>query len=66
MIVDKALPQMVTNFGKVVEFATETKQNLYLGGIPNQMSKKALVGFHLKQTHSLHGISDDLHASFFS
>jgi hypothetical protein len=55
MIVDGALPQTITNYGKVSQFATDTKQNLYIGGIPHHLSKKAMAGFHLKQTHSLHG-----------
>uniref|UniRef100_A0A914CNL9 Protein slit n=1 Tax=Acrobeloides nanus TaxID=290746 RepID=A0A914CNL9_9BILA len=63
MLVDGALPQTITNYGKVSQFATDTKQNLYVGGIPHHLSKKAMAGFHLKQTHSLHGCISNVYVN---
>lgn len=53
--VDELKAQTVNNTGKIDIFEVKTKQNLYLGGLPKFVSRKALLGFHLKNTKSLKG-----------
>lgn len=54
--VDETQAQTVNNTGIIEIFETKSKQNLYLGGLPKNVSQKALMGFHLKNTQSLKGL----------
>jgi hypothetical protein len=51
----------VTNFGPRNKFALNSKQRLYLGGLPLEKGSKALAKFHLKDSKSLEGCISDVY-----
>lgn len=52
--------QTVINYGRNSQFALNSKQHLYLGGLPSEVASNALAKFHVKDTKSLEGCISDV------
>lgn len=46
---------MVTNYGRINQFRLSSKQNLYLGGLSDDIASTTLSRFHIKDRKSLNG-----------
>ncbi|CAB3399989.1 unnamed protein product [Caenorhabditis bovis] len=53
--VDKNPPQSIENDGKISKMAIDSKKLLYMGGMPDELIKKALKTFQIREGHSLKG-----------
>jgi hypothetical protein len=53
--IDDSAPQTVTNYGRINQFRLNSKKNLYLGGLSDEVASKALSRFHIKDGKSLNG-----------
>ncbi|VDM52071.1 unnamed protein product [Angiostrongylus costaricensis] len=53
--IDNNTAQSVENGGKIEKFEINTKQNLYIGGLPPHQATRVKAQFHVRHTHSLKG-----------
>lgn len=55
LIIDDIEPQTIVNSGIINDFELKSKNNLYLGGLPKNISVKAIDNFHIVSNISLQG-----------
>ncbi len=55
MTIDDGKSQSVINDGVIDRVTLASKQNLYLGGLPDTIAIRAIGLFHIKQSKSLQG-----------
>ncbi|PAV56282.1 hypothetical protein WR25_15709 isoform A [Diploscapter pachys] len=62
--IDNHQEQVLNQDGKIETFKDPAKKTyLYLGGLPQELAKKAHSNFHIKQTHSLKGCLTGIHVN---
>ncbi|KAK6765982.1 hypothetical protein RB195_025724 [Necator americanus] len=58
--IDNQTLQSVENDGKLEKFSLDTKQYLYIGGLPVDKATRVKSLFHVKETHSFKGCISDV------
>jgi hypothetical protein len=53
--IDNSPVQSLVNDGEINSFELTTKQNMYIGGLPQAIASKAASAFHVKHTTSMQG-----------
>ncbi|KAJ1351153.1 LRRNT [Parelaphostrongylus tenuis] len=60
LTIDNNTAQSVENDGPLEKFVTDTKQNLYIGGLSSHQETRIKAEFHVRHTHSFKGCISDL------
>ncbi|KIH66042.1 laminin G domain protein [Ancylostoma duodenale] len=61
--IDNQTLQSIENDGKLEKFSIDTKQYLYIGGLPADRAARVKSMFHVKESHSFKGCISDVYVN---